>query len=423
MLRGCLLHQDCDLMAREPEYILQAGAKEFQAGLQPSLPNRQPVFWLRGANVLFHEQAIQSLPGFELLFTDKPNDHMIKGMGAVTIDTIPNLFYGTDTNLYRYRPGSGVLSKGSGYTTPQRWIIEPYGQFMLATNNNNPVQIYKESVGNFADLGGTTTGPAPFTKALIIARNRAFQFCINTDFDHRGVHWSGRDNPEAWDGTIHATAGYVSVREADSEINGAIQLDQDLILACNYTVHVVNFIQSPYMYGVSKIMDGVGAVGPRAMVTANRVFYSLGFDFIWQSNGVTYEPISTPNINRFIYSDINTNMRYLVEGWHLASHSCVLWFYPSHNSEVNNRLVGYNYKTGAWTIWGFGQSAVEDNLVFGRALFGSEVGDVTYMNFERQEGVGKIGYPMTLKNPKYRIGAGFGHAFGMYFGGFEDGTG
>lgn len=405
----------------EPDYLADIGAELFRAGITPSLPVRQAPLLVDGQNILFHEDSVQSLPGFSLLFSGKLEASEILGMCAVSVAGVPTLIFGTASTLYRYRESDGVTIVGSGFSTPAtgRWIIEPYGEWVLATNNFDPPQIYKGS--SFTAIGGIGDGDTAFARAKILARNRAFLFAINTDYDSRGVHWSDDDNPEQWDPVVNAEAGFIPVREADSELIAAIELDQDLIVFSKYSMHRINYIQSPNFFGSSKIIDGFGAVGPRAVTRAIAKMYGFGFDFIWESNGVAAVPISMPVITRFIYTDINKDALHKIEAFHAASRTIVGWFYPSAGSEVNDRLVAYNYAKPSWTIWGFGQSSVEDNQVFPYLLLGNTTGDVSVLDFNADVAA-LIGTPLTF-SAVYTMGGGFGRDFGRWFGGRVTGPG
>lgn len=63
------------------------------------------------------------------------------------------LYWGTEAKLYKDSTNKSRASASAPYLGAQ-WVYQKYGDWIIATNGEDPVQVLKTSTGNFQNLGG-----------------------------------------------------------------------------------------------------------------------------------------------------------------------------------------------------------------------------------------------------------------------------
>jgi hypothetical protein len=100
------------------------------------------------------------------------------------------------------------------------------------------------------------------------------------------------------------------------------------------------------VFALQQLADNISLFGPRAVATANNITYWMGVDkFYYYDGRVNTLPCT---IRDYIFKDINYDQTAQIvsgtnEGWNE-----VWWFYPSENSNTNDRYVIYNFMEQIW---------------------------------------------------------------------------
>jgi len=121
---------------------------------------------------------------------------------------------------------------------------------------------------------------------------------------------------------------------------------QEIIVWTDSTLYSLQYLGTIDVFGLQEYADNISIIGPRAVATANNVTYWMGQDKFYAYSGrVETLPCTLRN---YVFQDINLNQVYQIvcgtnEGYHE-----VWWFYPSANSEVNDKYVVYNYVEQIW---------------------------------------------------------------------------
>ena len=113
-------------------------------------------------------------------------------------------------------------------------------------------------------------------------------------------------------------------------------------------MYSMQFIGPPYTFGINLINQGVGLIGPKAVVNTPRgVFWMDHKGFYGYDGNVSPVPCS---VHYYVFSDFNEDQAYKVFGFVNKQFNEVGWFYPSADSIEIDRYVVYNYEEGTWTI-------------------------------------------------------------------------
>lgn len=350
-------------------------------GLHPSMFLRQVPFWQTGANVVFRNGSVRKMKGWTAPLT-KPAANPVRGMGQLKTDTgVQWLFWGDATNLYGWNTVS-VGTLGSGYTGKttetvadpvSHWDFANWGNWMVATNDVDAVQVWKGS--SFAALSGTT-----FTRARTILKYGAHLLAFNTSNGGQQFEWCSEDNIELWTPAADNSAGNMFIRDMESDILAAVPLGDKIAVYGKNTVHLVSYIRAPFYFGVLPALTGVGAVGKKAVVSVDRKNYGLSAKGFFVTDGVQVQFLDDPDVRDYFLSRVNVSQISKTVAYHDLLNSQVVWYYPTSGGE-NTEGLGYDYARGKWTIYSFGRTAAIGQNVFSYPVAGHSDGSIFFHNF------------------------------------------
>jgi hypothetical protein len=343
------------------------------------------------------------LPGSSATFTGTINNG---GAGAGTTLTVSSVVSGTlavgklvtGTNVSASPPGSSAtyITSGSGgvgtYTVsvsqliPSRtmnalggtgwgaasdtevsstrlrlWSSDNYGQD-LVINPRDAAIYYWSNLGGLGvravrldSLAGASGVPDVARQIMVSSLDRkvlAFGCTEVSDGinppkqDRLLIRWSDNEVPTQWTPLEDNAAGGLRI-PTGSEFMSAIKTKQEVLVWTESAVHALKYIGAPFEYTISRL-GMTTLVGPNAIASSNDVVFWMGANGFFQYDGRVYGlPCS---VKDYVFNDLNWNQAEKICGGSNMSFNEVWWFYPSLNSEENNRYVVYNYNEKVWTV-------------------------------------------------------------------------
>lgn len=397
---------------------------ELAQGLFPDLKTRASSMWIDGRNVYFDDKALKGGLGEYALFSPKETAEVL-GLHSVTSEGEKTLFYGTYDKLWKWTETAGVedVTGASGPytgTDDNLWSFESWGEFVAATNNVDKPQLYKPGVGTFELMGGLDD----IDYAEHVIERTPYAFLINNSFSDKNISWCDTDNIESWVIGSPSLAGDLEARGLNTGIKAAVTYDNYIALFSQDEMRSLDFINSPYLFGINPKLKGIGTVSKAGVVAANGVLFGFGPRGIWVTDGTKSEYIAQGVLHQFIYNNINKSKWQKVCGWHDQIQSTVSFFYPTLGSTSNDRGIGYNYRNGSFTIFNYGRSAAQDTGVFDFGITGDKLGYVYAQSVLGAPSAAGLRPDIPLE-AQYALSSGFGElGFGdLGFGGTLDGIG
>jgi hypothetical protein len=100
------------------------------------------------------------------------------------------------------------------------------------------------------------------------------------------------------------------------------------------------------VFALQQLADNISIISPRAAATANNVTYWMGTDKFYVYSGQIQTLPTT--VREYVYKDINyAQADQIVSGTNEGFNE-VWWFYPSADSNWNDRYVIYNHLEQVW---------------------------------------------------------------------------
>lgn len=296
-------------------------------------------------------------------------------IGAYQINT------GLDTSVFGTGWGTGPWSRGtwgSGSTTTvpgaqlRIWSQDNYGEDLIICVQDGGIYYWDKSGGLAAravaleDLAGAQAAPT-IAKTVIVSERDRHVIAFGCDpegdpgvQDPLTIRFSDQENAAEWRSLPTTTAGELRIGTG-SEIIGAIQTKQQIVVFTDVSVHAMQYIGDPFTFGIQEVSSSVSLTSPNAMVAVGDTVYWMGKNEFYAYDGAVMQ--IPCDVKEYVFSGMNIQQQLKVYAGHSSSFSEVWWFYPSANSQENDSYVVYNYEQRVWYYGTMARTAWQDRNV------------------------------------------------------------
>jgi len=303
------------------------------------------------------------------------------GAGGASVVGVYQINTGLDTSVYGTGWSTGAWSRGtwgSGTTTTipgsqlRVWSQDNYGEDLIICVHDGGIYYWDKSGGLAAravaleDLAGAQASPTVAKLVIVSERDRhviAFGCDPEADpgvQDPLTIRFSDQENPTEWRALPTTTAGELRIGTG-SEIIGAIQTKQQVVVFTDVSVHAMQYIGDPFTLGLQEVSSSVSIISPNAMAAVGDTVFWMGKnDFYAYDGAVVQIPC---DVKEYVFSGLNIQQQLKVYAGHSSSFSEVWWFYPSSNSQENDSYVVYNYEQKIWYYGILARTAWQDRNV------------------------------------------------------------
>tara|TARA_R100000541_G_scaffold562_1_gene3796 strand:+ start:1379 stop:3253 length:1875 start_codon:yes stop_codon:yes gene_type:complete len=353
------------------------------------------------------------------------------GNGGSGVDGAYQINVGLDVYVPSTGWGSdywGVGSWGSvsalGSTNQLRlWSHDNFGEDLLMCPRGGGVFYWDESEGTddravaLSALTGANLTPTLALQVMVSDVDRHV-ICFGADplneggtartgaLDPMFIAWSDQERVEEWEPLPTNTAGSFRL-SAGSAIVGATRARQETLIWTDTSLYSMTFVGQPFTFAINLVNEGVGLVGPNAMVnTPKGVFWMDKKGFYTYSGQVQELPCS---VDAYVFDDINQTQSYQIFGFVNKAFNEVGWFYCSSGTTVIDRYVTYNYEENLWMIGELSRTSWLDEGIFAEPKATST--DVDYVGYcyNHETGVDDDGTAMTnvfIESSDFDLGEG-----------------
>jgi len=205
------------------------------------------------------------------------------------------------------------------------------------------------------------------------------------------VAWCDQENITEWQPKSINTAGSARL-SAGSSIIGGIRARQEILVWTDTSLYSMKFIGQPFIFSTNLVNEGVGLIGPKAMVNTPVGVFWMDKKGIYNYGGQV-KPIPC-DVHDYVFDDMNEGQAYKVHGFLNKRFNEVGWYYPSGSSSEIDRYVVYNYLENVWSIGQMNRTAwLDEGLeAYPRATYTTS--NVGYL-YQQETGNDDDGSPMS----------------------------
>jgi hypothetical protein len=288
------------------------------------------------------------------------------GNGGASVIGVFQINTGLDTTIIGTGWGAGTWGRdtwgsGASITTAGQqlriWSHDNFGEDLLFNVRDGGIYYWDKSSGTTArgvalsSLAGADTTPTIAKQILVSDRDRhiiAFGCDSQTDpgiQDPLLIRFSTQESLTDWAATATNTAGDLRIGSG-SEIITAVETRQQVLVFTDKSLYAMQYLGPPFTFGISAISENITIQSPLAAIAVEDNVYWMGQKEFYVYGGAVQRIPCT--VRDYVFSDFNSDQGEKVTAATNTAFSEVWWFYPSANSEENDRYVVYNYQQQIW---------------------------------------------------------------------------
>lgn len=335
------------------------------------------------------------------------------GNGGASVVGAYQINVGLDTTVFGTGWGVGPWSRstwGSGFPSSaataqlRLWSHDNFGEDLVMCVRDGGVYYWDTSVGvgtraiPLSALAGAQATPSVARIVLVSERDRhVLAFGCDPEGtpgvqDPLTIRFSDQENAAEWRALPTTTAGELRIGTG-SGIVAAVQTKQQIVVFTDVSIHAMQYIGAPFTFGVQEVSSAISVASQNAAVPVGDTVFWMGIGQFYRYDGAVQQLPCT--VKEYVFSDINTAELNKVYGGNNTAFSEVWWFYPSANSQENNRYVVYNYEQQVWYYGELGRTAWADRGLLDFPLAAAQDGYVYYHESGLNDGSINPPVPLT----------------------------
>tara|TARA_R110000824_G_scaffold6650_5_gene30737 strand:- start:254 stop:2107 length:1854 start_codon:yes stop_codon:yes gene_type:complete len=289
------------------------------------------------------------------------NDGGTAVVGAYQITTGTNTYVdGTGWGANAWDDGTfGSHSSIASGNQLRLWSQDNFGEDLVANARGGGVYYWDSSGGvsvrgvNLSSLSGASNTPEVVLQIMVSAVGQhVICFGVNTlgssAIDPLLVRWSDSESAADWTPTAINTAGGVRINQG-SQIIGALQTREEILIWTDVSVHAMRFIGSPFIFQFSVLSHNISMISPNAAANARGNVYFMDRGGFFLYNGAV-QPVPC-SVKDHVFSNINLGQAYKVYAATNVDFSEVTWYYPVGDGDTDiTNYVTFNYAENLWSV-------------------------------------------------------------------------
>ena len=282
-------------------------------------------------------------------------DAQARGASAAT-DSAGNtyIYSGDATKLYSLVNNSfSDVSKGGGYAGAEdsQWQFELFGNTIIVTNFDDPVQGLVLGGANFSDLFTSTNKP----KARHLAVVRDFLMLGNTNDASDGpvpnrVWWSGINDATDMDPDAQTQSDYQDFPDGGwvQRVVGGVEFG---LVMQERQIQRATYVGSPLVFRFDTIDRRRGTPIPNSVIGHGRLTFFISEEGFFVNDGQSSQPIGHQKVDKTFWAQFDTQYISRVSTAIDPVNKLVMWAFPGtgNTAGVPNVIYMYNWADQRWS--------------------------------------------------------------------------
>mgnify|MGYP003641111419 CR=1 FL=1 len=285
---------------------------------------------------------------------------------------------GTSISQYGYGWGSGAWNV-STWNTPRTtsnvtlesayWSFDTFGEDLLALRGDDAVYRWDLSAGTGVRAVKISQAPTTSRKILVSSPDRhIFLFGTETTVGSSGtqddlfIRFSSQEDYTTWAPRSTNSAGTFRIQDG-SRIITAARSRGSILVWTDTSLHSLNNIGPPFIFGLSQVGSNCGAVSANCAVDVNGTTFWMSQTAFYRFDGAIKK--LECSVQDYVFNDINATANNQVSVGVNVDFNEVTWYYVSSSADYIDRSVTYNFMENTWyTNLGFVRTSWIDRGVY-----------------------------------------------------------
>ena len=263
------------------------------------------------------------------------------------------IFDASDTTL-DYVGWNEAASSSTTVLEAGYWVLENFGEDLLALANNGSLYKWDSSAGVVDNRAALAHANAPTaSRHLILSTPDRHVILMGTETtigstttqDDLFLRFSSQEDLSTWSPSSTNTAGSFRIQDG-SKIMTAVRSRGSILVWTDTSMHSLQFIGPPFIFGLTQIGSHCGAVSPHSAVDVNGTTFWMSQQAFYMFDGTINKLPCT--VQDYVFDDFSATQEVLVFAGLNTDFNEVTWYYASKGSSYINRNVTYNYLENSW---------------------------------------------------------------------------
>jgi hypothetical protein len=270
----------------------------------------------------------------------------------------------------------GQAASGDVVIDPGMWSIDGFGSKVIALIHNAQVFEWDSDATNATNNRATIISGAPTaSRDMLVSTPDRHLIFFGTETtigdtstqDEMFIRFSDQEDINTYTPTATNTAGTQRLSDG-SKIVGAVRGRDSIYVWSDTSLFTMRFVGAPFTFGFAQVGTNCGLIGQNAALEVDGAAYWMSENGFFKYAG-SLETM-TCLVEDFVYDDLNTTARQLINVGLNNLFGEITWFYCTEGSTVLNRCVTYNYQDSraqrpVWTTGTLARGTWQDSSVFG----------------------------------------------------------
>jgi len=322
-------------------------------------------------------------------------------------------FSGVNADLSTF--GWGDAADSGTTATIRAWTHDNFGEDLIINPRDGGIFYWDKTNGTGAravalsSLAGASNTPTVAKQVMVSDIDRHFiAFGTNTIGttvqDPLLIRFGSQESLTDFTPTATNTAGDLRL-SSGSRFVQAVETKQQILIFTDRSLFSMRFIGPPFTFGLQELSKNITIISSKAAVAVDESVLWMGQNNFYAYTGGVAQQIPC-TVRDKVFLDFNEGQKDKVVAGVNSQWSEVWWFYPSADSEENDKYVIFNYANKTWYYGTLSRTAWHDRGVRRYPLAaGSQ-----YL-YEHENGNDDDGSAMNSSVESSQIDIGDGHQF------------
>lgn len=278
----------------------------------------------------------------------------------------------------------GTARESTSATNKVRlWSLAKWGNGLIASPSKGAIYFFLPTTTIAFDDRAEIIPNAPTQNLVVHVYDKLRQVIafgtneiVSGDFNPLLVRWSSAEDFDDWTPTDANEAGDYPL-ESGKEIVAVAQSKSEIIVGTDEKTFAMRFRGAPFYFGFDTLASNTEFTGKNCVAEVNGTLYWFGRGGFFAYNGSVKLLPST--LQDYIFDPasegrLNVSQKEKVFAGVNREFSEIIWFYPSGDSEENNRYVIYNYRDNVWYDGTIDRTAWDNDSAASRPIAVSSTG-------------------------------------------------
>ena len=266
--------------------------------------------------------------------------------------TVTIIFDASDTSI-NATSWNEAASSSETVLDSRYWVFENFGEDLLALQSGGKLFKWDKSGGVTTRAVVVHANAPTASRFLILSTPDRHAILLGTETtigttttqDDLFLRFSSQEDTSTWSPTSTNTAGSFRIQDG-SKIITALRSRGSILIWTDTSLHSLQFIGPPFIFGLSQVASNCGAVSPYAAVDVNGTTFWMSQQSFYMFDGAVRK-IPCP-VQDYVFDDFSITQQPLVYAGLNSDFNEITWFYASSDSDFIDRNVTYNYVEGTW---------------------------------------------------------------------------